>query len=123
MDILTFLTSLPPDLTKLAAFIGSATFASFIASEVLEYIPQFKALTSGKKSGIVLFVYVLLSLASYAMVRWVPATAVQDLQPVYSIVIGAVAAFLGGQWWHNNHKDAPAAPAVPFVPPITGPAG
>ena len=104
MDLVTFLNSLPPSLSGFMAFVGTAVFAAFFVSEFIEYVPQFKNANSQVKTAVVLAIYVLLGVASSALVHWVPATVVEQLQPIYSVIVGTLASFVAGQWWHDNHN-------------------
>lgn len=93
---------LPANLTEFLTFIASPVFGAWVISEILEQAQWFQLLPSGRKSVIVLVVMLLLSIASFALVRWVPATVVEQLQPLYAIIAGTIVAFLSGKVYHDK---------------------
>jgi hypothetical protein len=102
MDLIDFLKHLPPDLTSFLAFIATPTVLGPILSELLEYLPAFQKLVPATKTLVLYVLMVLIGLLSYALVRWVPASALENAQPIYSIMIGAAIFFASSQLFHNK---------------------
>jgi uncharacterized membrane-anchored protein len=98
---------LPPTFTQFLAFIGAPAFAAFVVSELLETNAWFQGLENKFKGLFVLLLSLVLALVSYFLTKWVPEAVQVDLQPIYAVIVGTVAAFIAGQIWHNTaHKDS-----------------
>ncbi len=91
---------LPPELSQFLTFIASPVFGAWVVSEVLEQQQWFLALPPGRKAIQVLAVMLLLGVLSFALVRWVPPSATEQLQPLYAIVVATIAAFVSGKVYH-----------------------
>jgi hypothetical protein len=101
---------LPSTFTQFLAFLGTPIFASFVVSEVLEHIKAFQNADSQRKALIVLALSLALGLLSYALVRWIPPTVVEQWQPIYNVIVGTIAAFIGGQIYHNQTHPSDKVP-------------
>ncbi len=100
MDLITVIKNLPPDLSSFLAFIATPSVLGPILSELLEYLPAFQVLTSAKKTLVLYALMVLVGLVSFGIVRWEPTSALEALQPIYSIMIGAAVFFGSSQLFH-----------------------
>jgi hypothetical protein len=100
VDLIDTLKNLPPDLTSFLAFIATPAVLGPILSELLEYLPAFQKLASAYKTLALYVLMALVGLLSFGIVRWVPASALESLQPVYSILIAAAAFFASSQLFH-----------------------
>jgi hypothetical protein len=108
MDLITLLNQLPPSLTAFLTFIATPTVLGPVLSELLEYLPAFQSLTSAKKTLVLYALMVLVGLVSFGIVRWVPTSALEALQPIYSIMIGAAVFFGSSQLFHAKAHGATA---------------
>jgi hypothetical protein len=82
---------------------------------VLERVPGWETLSREVKSFISLVVAALLGVVSYALVRWVPAGVVAELEPYYQVILTAVTIWLGSQYAHwavNQRKDRLTPPGT-----------
>jgi hypothetical protein len=84
-------------LVWLATAGGAAATLSFI----LERIPQFQNLTSDLKSWINLSGTIILALAAYAVLTYVPKETLTLLAPWFQIVAACVTAWLASQVAHK----------------------
>lgn len=122
---------IPADLSTFLTFMASPVFGAWVISEVLEQAQWFQLLPSGRKSLVVLVVMLLLSITSFALVRWVPPSVVANLQPLYAVIAGTIAAFLSGKLYHEKTHNPSATTsaakaataainAVKADPPLSG---
>jgi hypothetical protein len=99
---------LPPDLGSLLAYIGTAAFASWVVSNVLENLTAFQALTAQAKNIVILIAYIVLGVLSYLLILTVPTSLIAQLQPLYAVVLASITAYVSGTWYHAQTKPAPA---------------
>jgi len=97
-------TQIPVTLLDLFKFIGSPVFIGGILAFLLEGIGPFQNLTATVKRLWVIGLILVLSLLSYALTTFVPASVVQALDPVYAYVISSFIALFGSQVWHKIFK-------------------
>lgn len=102
MNLVEFLKSLPPDLTSFLTFIATPTVLGPVLSELLEYLPQFQKLVPATKTLVLYVLMILIGLFSYFLVHWVPASALENAQPIYAIIIAASVFFASSQLFHNK---------------------
>lgn len=93
-------------LTDFLIWLGSAAGATAFLSFVAERLPAFQALSPQAKSYTMLGGSVVIALAAYAVLTYVPAETLAQLAPVFQVVYGVVAAWLANQF---AHKADPAA--------------
>lgn len=99
---------MPENLGEFFTWLGTAGAFATIMALVLERVPNWDNLSSEAKSIVSLVVAALLGMASYALVRWVPAGVVEGLEPYYQVILSAVAVWLGSQYAHwgiNQRED------------------
>lgn len=100
---------MPTSLGEFFTWLGTAGAFATIMALVLERIPGWNdKLSSEVKSLLSLVVAALLGMASYALVRWVPAGVVAELEPYYQVILTAVTIWLGSQYAHwavNQRED------------------
>jgi hypothetical protein len=92
--------TLPPDLTSFFSFIATPIFGAWLISHVFENLPFWANLTATAKQGATLAVYLVLGLVSFALVHWVPGTVVENLQPIYAIIVAVLASWVSGSAFH-----------------------
>lgn len=93
---------LPVEFTQFLAFIGTPIFGAWVISEVLQHQKWFTSLSGDRKSLVTLFTYIGLGLLSYALTRWSSPEVATQLQPIYSVIVGATAAFISGTRYHET---------------------
>lgn len=98
--------TLPPEFMQFLAFLATPVFGAWFVSEFLENAPFFQKLDSAGKSRLVMFVYVLLGLLSYGLTQWTTPEVAAQLQPIYSVIVGALVAFASGQQYHDVKHEA-----------------
>lgn len=99
---------LPSDLTQFLSFIATPVFGAWFISHFVETLPAIRwlrfpgwtALGDTTKKLITAVVYILLALASAGLVKWVPASAIEALQPIYAIIIASLGAWVSGSAFH-----------------------
>jgi hypothetical protein len=94
--------SLQDFLVWLASSAGATAALSFIA----ERIPAFTALTPNQKQYIHLGGSLVLSLAAYAVLTYVPAETLASLAPVFQVVYGVVVSWIANQVAHKADPRA-----------------
>lgn len=95
---------IPQSFAQFLTWLGTNGAFSTVIAIVLERWPGWATMKSDTKSFITLAVAILLGLASYALVRWVPAGVVNELEPWYQVIVGAVTIYLGSQYAHSTFK-------------------
>jgi len=75
-----------------------------VSSWLLDKIPSFNALASDTKKIINLVVAVVLALASYAAIVYVPADFFALVDPYFKIIMGIVVMYAGQQVVHRLTK-------------------
>lgn len=95
------------DLSNVVQFIiylGTPAALNWIVSNFLDNLPQWVALSPSTKSGLILVLSLVLSLGSYAVIKTVPSSAFDTIQPIFLIIYGAVTAWLSGQIQHARFE-------------------
>lgn len=90
MDLMQFLT-------WLASAAGATAFLSFVA----ERIPAFQTLSAGAKGYVMLGGSIVIALAAFAVITYVPPAVLDQLKPWFQVVYGVVAAWLASQFAHK----------------------
>lgn len=92
---------MPENFGSFLTWLGSgAAFAIFTAL-FLEKLPFWATLNSDVKAAVSMLAAVGLGFLSKALVQWVPAGVVTDLEPWYQVVIGAIVIWEGSQAAHT----------------------
>jgi hypothetical protein len=91
-------------LNGLVSWIIWSGGALLIASWILDKIPSFVALQPDPKRYINMAVSVILALAAYAVITYVPVAVFTALDPWFKIVAGVVALYSGQQLYHAQAK-------------------
>jgi lipid-A-disaccharide synthase-like uncharacterized protein len=102
-------SQLPITLIDLFKFIGSPVFIGALISFLLEGVAPFHALPTTTKRFVVLGTVIGLSVLSYALTTFVPASVVQALDPLYAAIAQIFIALMGTQVWHKLFKAVPPA--------------
>jgi len=74
--------------------------AGIVLAFVLERIPAFQALTSAAKSWLTLALTVVIALAAWAALTYIPPELMAQVAPIFTVVAGVVVAWLGTQAGH-----------------------
>ena len=99
---------LPTSFGAFLTWLATAGAFSLFMSLILERVPNWAEWNSDLKSFISVAVAIGLALISHALVRWLPAGVVAELEPWYAVVFNAVTIWLGSQWAHNifNRRES-----------------
>lgn len=103
---------LPITLIDLFKFIGSPIFIGALISYLLEGTAPFHALRTTTKRLVVLGTVIGLSVLSYALTTFVPASVVQALDPLYAAIAQIFIALMGTQVWHKLFNTVPPSDAL-----------
>ena len=98
-------------LTWLAVGGGYSAVLAFIS----ERIPAFQALTPSNKQLFHLVGSLVIALAAYAALTYIPAAQLDALKPYFVVVSGVLGTWMAGQVAHNS--DPSAAAKVDQAPP------
>lgn len=86
---------------------GSAVVGAALVSWLAEHNSAFQAWSPDAKLGFQVAASVLIALAAFVIVRFVPPDTLAQLAPYWTIVFTSVVAALGNQLWHKVTKDKP----------------
>jgi len=100
----------PTTFGEFLTFIGSATAIGFVLSWIVGNWAFFNRATPQGKTAILLLVSILMSLGSLGLVRFVPAGIIEQAQPYYQTILGAITIVLASQAYHKV-VDKPEDPA------------
>lgn len=92
------------NLNGLVSWVVWSGGALLIASWILDKIPSFVTLAPDPKRYINMAVSVVLALAAYAVITYVPVTVFSLLDPWFKIVAGVIALYSGQQLYHAQTK-------------------
>lgn len=87
-------------------FLASAGGASAALSFVAERIPAFGTLPSNTKALIHLGGSLVIALAAYAVLAYVPAETLAQLAPMFQVVYGVAGAWIANQLAHSADPAA-----------------
>lgn len=92
------------ELIEFLTWIGSSGGNAIIASWIFERIPQFQALESSAKQWIYFAAVLVLSLASYVVLTYVPKPVLDGLAPVFGMLYSTFVAVFAGTAFHKVDK-------------------
>jgi uncharacterized membrane-anchored protein len=90
--------------TELLSWIVYSGGAILAASWVLDRIKRFQAATAENKRIFVMGTSVLVSLAGYAILTYVPPEIMTQLNPWLTVASGTIILYGGGQIYHQATK-------------------
>lgn len=94
---------IPTTFLEFIRFAGTAMFAAFFVSEILEHLTFFQNFSEQGKSLFVGAIYIVLGLASAILSHWmIDPTAPVTADFIYQAIAGALVAFSGGQYYHSK---------------------
>lgn len=94
------------DLTQFLTWLASAAGAAAALSFVAERVPAFQQLSADLKGYVMLAGSILLALAAYAVLTFVPADQLAQLAPWFQVLYGVVAAWIANQVAHKADPKA-----------------
>lgn len=109
---------MPQDLGSFFTWLGSDVAIGAVISLIFVNWSWFNARSSGQKIALLTFVALFMGLASQALITYVPAGVVADLQPYYKAIVSAMVVLFGSQAWHqivNNRKPDPVPLSATMV--------
>jgi hypothetical protein len=88
---------------------GGAIVASFI----LELIPAYQALESNAKKWIYFGITVLITVAGYLAITYIPAEIIAQASPIFALIYASfVSVFVGTAFHKVTKKPTPDAPVL-----------
>lgn len=91
---------------QFVTFLASAGGASAAMAFLFERIPAFQALTGERKSLVVLAGSLVIALAAWAVLTFVPPATLAQIAPVFQIVYGVVGTWIASQFSHAADPSA-----------------
>jgi uncharacterized membrane-anchored protein len=91
--------------TELLSWVIYSGGAILAASWILERIRGFQAQTPENKRLIAMAVSVAIAVAAYAVLTYVPAQILVQLDPWLTVTLGTIILYSGGQIYHQATKD------------------
>ena len=89
------------EVLKWVAGGGCAVISAMLISYLAEKEPRFQALDSDIKRFVMIFTSLVLGLTAWAVMTYVPAEVLAQLQAPFEIIFLAVSATLANQAWHS----------------------
>ncbi len=93
-------------ITEFFTFLAGAGGASAAAALIAERLSVFQNLDAGQKSVVMLGLSLLIALAAYAILTYVPQAELQRLAPLFQIIYGVAGTWLAGQIAHRADPGA-----------------
>lgn len=91
---------IPQSLSEFATWLATAGAFGFVMSLVIEWVPGWEKANSTLKFFVTLGIALLLGLASYGLINWVPAGVKTGLEPYYQLIISAISIWATSQGAH-----------------------
>lgn len=96
---------------------GAAVITTAFASWLVEYWPWWRELDSMRKRMFMVLFNVLIATLAWAILTYVPAATLAQLEPIFAVVATAVTSILGTQLFHSIvNKPKSGATSVTFNP-------
>lgn len=91
---------IPKSLSEFATWLATAGAFGFVMSLVVEWVPGWEGAKPTLKFFVTLGIALLLGLASYGLINWVPAGVKEGLEPYYQLIISAISIWAASQGTH-----------------------
>jgi hypothetical protein len=91
-------------LTEFVIWLSSGVGNAVIASSILENLQWYQDLEAQNKKNVFISFSVVLALAGYAFLVYVPKETIEALTPWFGLIYATVAAQVGGTAYHMLTK-------------------
>lgn len=94
------------DAQQILTWLASSAGYSAVLAFVSERVPAFQKLTSDQKQLFHLAGSLVIALAAYVVLNYVPPETLVQLKPIFVLVSGVLGTWMAGQIAHNQDPKA-----------------